>query len=211
MVYIHKVYTKFGDQGQTMLANGETTHKDSQRVVAYGDIDELNACLGLVRAQLDAHLLNKQEKNQAMLDSSAVFLTQLNTSLGLIQQELFDLGAELANPDVNQVVTRGLQVHPESTTRLEHELDALNESLSPLKSFILPGGGAISAVVHLARTVCRRAEREIVCLAHQEPVRPEVLSYVNRLSDYLFVVARACTQKLGYQEVLWDQQATRKS
>lgn len=194
-----------------MLANGGVTRKDSQRVAAYGDIDELNACLGLVRTEIaKEQVFQQRQEDRVLADARVTWLVQLDRSLELIQQELFDLGAELSNPDAEQT-SQGIHIHAESITRLEHELDALNDSLAPLKSFILPGGGAVSAMVHLARTVCRRAEREIVRLASQESLRPEVLRYANRLSDYLFVIARACTQKLGKQEVLWEQRRSHRS
>lgn len=196
MVYISKVYTKFGDHGDTMLASGDTVGKDTLRVAAYGEVDELNSVLGILRVEV-------QRVPAAAGSERAAFLGELDASLARIQQELFDLGAELAEPGAATGKAR-LCVLDSDVTRLEHELDALNEPLSPLTSFILPGGGPVGATAHLARTVCRRAERQAVTLARAEPVRGEALRYLNRLSDLLFVVARAAAQRLGHAEVLWD-------
>lgn len=195
MVYISKVYTKFGDHGDTMLASGDTVGKDSLRVAAYGEVDELNSVLGLLRVEV--------QRAPAETSERADFLSGLDATLARIQQELFDLGAELAEPGATTGKAR-LYVTDDDVTRLEHELDALNEPLSPLTSFILPGGGPVGATAHLARTVCRRAERQAVTLSRSEPVRGEALRYLNRLSDLLFVVARAAAQRLGHPEVLWD-------
>ncbi len=196
MVYISKVYTKFGDHGDTMLASGDTVGKDTRRVAAYGEVDELNSVLGLLRIEVQRALPGEQP-------SSIEFLHELDSSLSRIQQELFDLGAELAEPGATTGKAR-LFVTDDDVTRLEHELDALNEPLAPLTSFILPGGGPVGATAHLARTVCRRAERQAVILARAEPVRGEALRYLNRLSDLLFVIARAAAQRLGHPEVLWN-------
>lgn len=194
MVYISKVYTKFGDGGDTMLASGDTVGKDTLRVAAYGEVDELNSVLGLLRVEVS------RAKPSAF---EATFLSGLDATLARIQQELFDLGAELAEPGAASGKAR-LCVLDSDVTRLEHELDALNEHLAPLTSFILPGGGPVGATAHLARTVCRRAERQAVTLARVEPVRGEALRYLNRLSDLLFVIARAAAHHLGHPEVLWD-------
>ena len=197
MVYINKVYTRFGDQGDTMLASGDTVGKDSPRVASYGEVDELNATLGLLRVEV------ARAQGSAVGDQSA-FLASLDQTLARIQQELFDLGAELAEPGATTGKAR-LCVDDADVTRLEVELDALNDPLPPLKSFILPGGGPVGATAHLARTVCRRAERQAVSLSRSEPVRGEAIRYLNRLSDLLFVVSRAAAQRLGHEEVLWDQ------
>lgn len=202
MVYINKVYTRFGDHGDTMLASGDTVGKDSLRVAAYGEVDELNAVLGMLRVEV-----GRATSGIAGVADPA-FLAGLDASLARIQQELFDLGAELAEPGAATGKAR-LCVVDDDVTRLEHELDALNEPLSPLTSFILPGGGPVGATAHLARTVCRRAERRAVTLARAEPVRGEALRYLNRLSDLLFVIARAAAQRLGHPEVLWDTQRRR--
>ncbi|MEZ4452339.1 MAG: cob(I)yrinic acid a,c-diamide adenosyltransferase [Nannocystaceae bacterium] len=187
MVYISRVYTRFGDRGETMLASGETTGKDNQRVRAYGDVDELNSVIGWLRLEI--------ERAPGRGDHLA-FVTELDAALARIQQELFDLGAELAGGT--------LQIDEASVTRLEAEIDAMNEHLAPLRSFILPGGGPIGSVAHVARTVCRRAEREAVALDHEALIRGEALRYLNRLSDFLFVVARAAAHEFGIPEVLWD-------
>ena len=198
MVYISKVYTKFGDRGDTMLASGDTVGKDTRRVAPYGDVDELNATLGLLRVEV-------LRARNAAVGEQVAFLAGLDLSLARIQQELFDLGAELAEPGAVAGKAR-LRVEDGDVTRLEEELDALNEPLAPLTSFILPGGGPVGATAHLARTVCRRAERQAVTLSRHEPVRGEAIRYLNRLSDYLFVVARAAAHRLGHEEVLWDTQ-----
>ncbi len=199
MVYISKVYTKFGDDGQTMLANGDTTAKDTQRVRSYGEVDELNATVGLLRLEAERMLA---AAGDAPAEPS-IFAAKLNTELERIQQELFDLGAELAHPGAADGEGT-LRIEEASISRLETELDAHNEALPPLRSFILPGGGAVGVTAHLCRTVCRRAEREAVSLRQQEPVRGEALRYLNRLSDYFFVVARAGAHALGLEETLWN-------
>jgi cob(I)alamin adenosyltransferase len=194
VVYISKVYTKFGDRGDTMLASGDTVGKDSPRVAAYGEVDELNAVVGLLRVEVAraGEPVGPRE-----------FLAELDAQLGRIQQELFDLGAELATPGATEGKAP-LRVEEADITRLEQELDAWNADLPPLRSFILPGGGPLGASAHLARTVCRRAERTVVALSRVEPVRGEAVRYLNRLSDYFFVVARAVAHRFGVPEVLWD-------
>lgn len=194
MVYISKVYTKFGDRGDTMLASGDTVGKDAPRVAAYGEVDELNAVLGLFRVEL---------ARVGEAPAQREFLAALDASLGRIQQELFDLGAELATPGATEGKAP-LRVEEADVTRLEQELDAWNADLPPLRSFILPGGGPLGAWAHLARTVCRRAERTVVALTRVEPVRAEAVRYLNRLSDYFFVVARAAAHRFDIPEVLWD-------
>lgn len=201
MVYISKVYTKFGDEGQTMLANGDTVPKDSPRVRAYGEVDELNATIGLVRLELG------REPQRSGPGQSVEFVATLAAELGRIQQELFNLGAELAMPEAASGGAR-LKIEQRHIDALERSIDRYNEALEPLRSFILPGGGPTGTAAHLARTVCRRAEREVVGLAKLEPVRSEARVYLNRLSDWLFVVARAVANQLGYAEVLWDQEHT---
>ncbi|HEY8375288.1 MAG TPA: cob(I)yrinic acid a,c-diamide adenosyltransferase [Nannocystis sp.] len=190
MVYISKVYTKFGDRGDTMLASGDTVGKDAPRVAAYGEVDELNAVIGLFRVELA----------RAGGDD---FYAGLDAALARIQQELFDLGAELSTPGAAEGKAP-VRIEEADVVRLEQELDAYNEPLAPLRSFVLPGGGPLGAWAHLARTVCRRAERTVVALARSEPVRPEALRYLNRLSDWFFVVARAAAHHAGIPEVLWD-------
>ena len=179
-----KIYTKGGDHGQTGLLGGQRVPKDHLRLHTYGTFDELNAFIGLVLAE---PTLGK--------DSS------VRVGLARVQSELFQLGAELATPPGKPVSTRLIQ--PEEIARLEREIDAMEAKLPPLHSFILPGGSKAAAHLHLSRTVCRRAERELVVLNRSEPVRAEVLGYVNRLSDYLFVAARYANHELSVSDVPW--------
>ncbi len=200
MVYISKVYTKFGDAGDTMLASGDRVGKETLRIRSYGEIDELNAVIGMLRVEIAREPKRK---------GAEVFLDELDAQLGRIQQELFNLGAELSTPiDDPQTHDLKLFVDDRHVDRLEVELDGWNANLSPLRSFVLPGGGPIGAAAHVARTVCRRAERNVVALAREAVVRPVALRYVNRLSDYFFVVARCVAERLGYAEVLWDPKTT---
>lgn len=194
VVYISKVYTKSGDAGETMLASGEKVPKDAQRIASYGDVDELNCVVGLIRVEL---------ARDPARSRAADVVAELAEQLERIQQELFDLGAELATADAASGGSK-LTIEDRHVEQLEREMDAWNDTLEPLRSFILPGGGPTAAVCHLARTVCRRAERQTVALSRTEPVRPQALRYLNRLSDYLFVIARASTFRMGYPEVLWD-------
>lgn len=189
MVTLNKIYTRTGDGGLTRLATGEPRSKSSPRVSAYGEIDELNACLGLASRAVEG-------------DATLVAM------IGRIQNELFDLGADLATPERPE--GQALRIVPSQVERLESEIDALNESLSPLTSFVLPGGTAAAAALHMARTICRRAERTCVALAAEpgEVVGEAALKYVNRLSDLLFVAARYANDK-GAADVLWRPGATR--
>ena len=205
MIYISKVYTKFGDDGQTMLANGETADKNTLRVRSYGEIDELNATVGLLRLEVERTPLAAADDRPP---GPSTFTAQLDRELERIQQELFDLGAELAHPGAAQGEGT-LRIEESSISRLETEIDAHNKPLPPLRSFVLPGGGAVGVAAHLCRTVCRRAEREAVSLRQQEPVRGEALRYLNRLSDYFFVVARAAAHAFGHEEALWEPTRTR--
>ncbi len=200
MVYISKVYTKFGDRGDTMLASGDTVPKSSARVCAYGEVDEVNAVVGLLRLELS-------REDKADHDDHRDWTAALDGELARIQQELFNLGAELATPNAKAEGTK-LKVEQRHIDGLESAIDRRNEGLPPLKSFILPGGGPVGTATHLARTVCRRAERAVVRLAGQDPVRSEAQIYLNRLSDYLFVIARESAHRFGYAEVLWDQERT---
>lgn len=200
MVYISKVYTKSGDRGDTMLASGDKVRKYSPRIEAYGTVDELNACIGMIRTEV---------AREPRRTGAEVVLDEIDTQLARIQQELFDLGAELATPAAADGEAK-LKVEDRHVTRLETELDAWNDPLPPLKSFVLPGGGPVGTTCHLARTICRRAERRAVELsdAEGETVRPEAVRYLNRLSDYLFVLGRAAALRLGDQEVLWTPAST---
>jgi cob(I)alamin adenosyltransferase len=184
---IDRVYTRGGDTGQTSLIGGERVSKGALRLECYGTVDETNATLGLVRTSLE---------------QSAAGL-QLAPIIQRIQNELFDLGAELATPDPAR---RAKQPHVVQAhiDRLERDIDALNPDLPELKSFVLPGGGWTSAYFHLARTVCRRAERLVVRLAEQDDVGEFAVQYLNRLSDALFVFGRWAAWKDGRPEPLWE-------
>jgi cob(I)alamin adenosyltransferase len=183
MVFLSRIYTKSGDAGETGLGDGTRVPKDHPRVAAYGSVDELNAVLGLLLAQC-----------------AAVPEAEL---LKGVQNDLFDVGADLCVPPApGEAPGQKLRVRPEQAARLESVIDRLNEPLAPLKSFVLPGGSPAAAWCHLARTVCRRAERDVVTLARAETVNPQVIVYLNRLSDLLFVLARACNDN-GQKDVLW--------
>lgn len=193
MVYISKVYTRSGDAGTTRLSDGTETSKDSLRVRAYGETDELNAIVGMVRVELRREAAEAEDLK-----------ARVDAFLGSVQQRLFDLGAELSLPAAVDG-DASLRVEQEDIDALEQEIDALNDDLEPLKSFILPGGGPASTATHLARTVCRRVERTVVTLAAAEAIRPEAVKYLNRASDYFFVLSRALSAQLGHDEVLWEQ------
>jgi cob(I)alamin adenosyltransferase len=171
-----KIYTRTGDQGSTGLGDGSRVPKDGPRIEAFGAIDETNSAIGVLLAA-------------ALPDDVRVTLTQ-------VQHDLFDLGGELAIPGTNMI-------KPEHVARLEAELDAYNEPLPPLKEFILPGGGPATAACHLARSICRRAERRTWTLAGADHVAPDALKYLNRLSDLLFVLARVLARHEGVGDVLW--------
>jgi cob(I)alamin adenosyltransferase len=202
VVYISKVYTRFGDKGDTMLANGDTVPKDSPRVRSYGEVDELNSVVGLLRGALESERAGRDPASEHFC-----FSDELDGMLRRIQHELFNLGAELATPDAASDETK-VKIHQRHIDALESEIDKLNDPLSPLTSFILPGGGPAGAAAHHARTVCRRAEREALTLSRVERVRSEAVVYLNRLSDYFFVAARACAHNFGHEEVLWDPKNT---
>lgn len=183
MVYLDRIYTKSGDAGETGLGDGSRVPKDSARIAAIGDVDELNATLGLLLAQ---HQLF--DETQLILD---------------IQNHLFDVGADLCMPqEDNEITSQKLRILPRHVELLEHAIDRLNERLAPLRSFVLPGGHTSAAWCHLARTVCRRAERSVVTLMKLSIINPEIVKYLNRLSDLLFVLAR-CTNENGARDVLW--------
>jgi cob(I)alamin adenosyltransferase len=185
MVRLNKIYTRTGDAGDTGLGSGERRVKYDARVAAYGEVDELNAVIGLARLHT----------------RDPVALARIEGTLARVQNDLFDLGADLCVPPA-EGETGGLRVTPAQTEALEHAIDDLNAELQPLRSFVLPGGSPASAALHQARTVCRRAERAIVLLAAKESVGASVLAYVNRLSDYLFVAARYANDR-GASDVLW--------
>jgi cob(I)alamin adenosyltransferase len=194
-VYLSRIYTKTGDKGQTALVGGKMVSKDSPRIEAYGNVDELNAVLGLVR---------KANRDEAGPDACKA---RIDAILQRAQNELFNLGSLLATlpEDLDPKQPRVEARHVEA---LEHDIDELNENLPPLRSFTLPGGGWVSSYLHLARTVCRRAERSIVTLASQEPVDGECVRYVNRLSDALYVIGRWNVRERGETEPLWTPETT---
>ena len=184
MVVLNRIYTRTGDDGTTALGSGERRPKYDLRIGAYGTVDETNAAIGIVRLYLtDAR--------------------ELDAMLGLIQNDLFDLGADLAVPEREGKAER-LRMLGSQVERLERDIDALNAHLKPLTSFVLPGGTPAAAHLHLARTICRRAERMIVELAAQpnEPVSDAAIQYMNRLSDFLFVASRSVNNN-GAGDVLW--------
>jgi cob(I)alamin adenosyltransferase len=185
MVKLNKIYTRTGDDGSTGLANGERRAKHDARVEAYGDVDEANSAIGLARL-------------------STVATPELDAMLERIQNDMFDLGADLATPPSDQPLGyEPLRIHMTQVTRIEAEIDALNARLAPLRSFVLPGGSPAAAALHLARAICRRAERRMVALAASgEEVGAPALQFINRLSDFLFVAARVANHD-GAGDVLW--------
>ena len=192
MVVLNKIYTRTGDKGDTALGNGNRVAKNSARVNAYGTVDETNATLGLARLHADG---------------------DLDAALARIQNDLFDLGADLCRPDMEKDAEAEyppLRMADAQVDRLEAEIDAMNQALSPLRSFILPGGSALAAHLHLSRTVSRRAERLAVELARLEAVNPAAVRYLNRLSDWLFVAARVANDN-GESDVLWVPGANRQA
>src|SRR5579872_7304340 len=190
MVTLNRIYTRTGDAGTTRLASGAPVPKDDLRVAAYGSVDETNAVIGLARLSTRDH-------------------PTLDPILARIQNDLFDLGADLATPPApNEAEKPRLRVLDTQVERLEAEIDGLNARMAELTSFVLPGGSPAAAALHLARTVCRRAERTCVALAERESVSPAALKYLNRLSDLLFVAARYANDQ-GRADVLWSPGATR--
>ncbi|MGF1508465.1 MAG: cob(I)yrinic acid a,c-diamide adenosyltransferase [Myxococcota bacterium] len=189
-VIINRVYTRGGDRGQTRLAGGQQVSKTCERIEAYGTLDELNACLGLIAEEAARSLPDSED--------GRVLLGQVRR----IQNELFDLGGELATLPEDRHPKQPL-VTKEDVARLEQELDTANEALPTLRSFVLPGGGMLSAFFHQARTVCRRAERCLIRLNEVEEQRAETIQYVNRLSDWLFVFGRRSAVAFGHEEILW--------
>jgi cob(I)alamin adenosyltransferase len=188
LVKLNKIYTRTGDDGTTGLVDGSRLGKDAPRMAAIGDVDELNCALGVVALHLNG---------------------EAHARVRMIQNDLFDLGADLATPG-EAFTPEGwvLRIVPEQVARLEHELDAMNAQLKPLNSFILPGGSAAGAALHVARATCRRAERAAVAAARDVSLNPEALIYLNRLSDYLFVMGRAVNNH-GADDVLWVPGASR--
>jgi cob(I)alamin adenosyltransferase len=192
MVRITKVYTRVGDKGETGLVGGKRVPKDSPRIDAYGTIDELNSIVGLARV-FNEEDLDAGEAHQ--------FLDRV---LCQIQDELFDLGSELATPP--EFFQEGMyRVSEKEIERIEKLIDQCQKDLEPLKSFILPGGGRVGAYLHQCRTVCRRAEREILRLSRAEEINHDVIKYTNRLSDLFFVLSRWISKQTGEQEYLWQR------
>ena len=192
MVVLNRIYTRTGDAGETALGSGERVSKASLRIAAYGTVDETNAAVGVARL----HTAD----------------TKLDAMLARIQNELFDLGADLCVPDRGQKLDyEPLRILPKQYERLELEIDELNAELAPLRSFVLPAGHPAAAQLHMCRTVCRRAERLIVELASldNEPVSEGAIAYVNRLSDFFFVASRWVNAKHGSGDVLWVPGKTR--
>jgi cob(I)alamin adenosyltransferase len=190
MVVLSKIYTKTGDAGETALGNGARVAKHSLRVSAYGTVDETNATVGLARLHATGEIAD---------------------ALKRISNDLFDLGADLCTPDRHLDATLSytpLRMIEGQVNRLEREIDAMNEKLTPLRSFILPGGSVLAAQLHLCRTVCRRAERLVVETATMEDVNPEAVRYLNRLSDWFFVAGRIANND-GKDDVLWVPGLTR--
>jgi cob(I)alamin adenosyltransferase len=190
-MHINRVYTKGGDRGETALIGGRRVSKASPRIECYGTIDELNATIGLCRTQLE---------EQGGLADLVVILAR-------VQNELFNLGAQLATPDAERRAALPA-LAPRHVEALERELDAYNDALPDLTSFVLPGGGWASAYFHLARTVCRRAERLVVALGEGEELPAQAIEYLNRLSDACFVFGRHAARASGRAEVLWTPETT---
>ena len=193
---ITKVYTRTGDRGQTRLVGGSATRKDAPRIEAYGTVDELNSIVGLVRTW----------NQRAQADgSSPEVVARLDEMLKRIQNDLFDVGADLATPADSRWEAMH-RVGDAEVTRLEEWIDELNADLPPLREFILPGGGPVGAFFHQARTVCRRGERRVLSLMDvEDDVGEGVLRYLNRLSDYLFVAGRWAAKSLGETEYAWER------
>ncbi len=194
MVRLNRIYTKAGDGGQTRLVGGQKVGKDSLRLESYGTVDELSSCIGLARTALGV---------PGAPDEAA----PLAAVLRRIQNELFNLGSDLATLPEDRHPKQPL-IEARHVLALEKEIDAWNEHLGELRSFILPGGGWVAAYLHLARTVCRRAERLTVRLAASEAVGAQVIPYLNRLSDALFVMSRHASRIYGEPEPLWEPEKT---
>jgi len=187
MVRLTRIYTRGGDTGETSLGDGSRVSKTELRVECYGTVDEANAAVGLARLHAEG---------------------DVDAALARIQNDLFDLGADLSTPETGKRAAGALRILASQVERLEREIDALNADLKPLDSFVLPGGTACAAHLHLARTLVRRAERLAAALAAREKINPEALKYLNRLSDHLFVLSRHVNDK-GARDVLWQPGANR--
>jgi len=188
LVVLNRIYTRTGDKGDTALGTGKRVAKHNLRIEAFGTVDETNACVGVARLATEG---------------------ELDEMLARVQNDLFDLGADLCIPDDgSEIAAKALRIMDAQVERLEREIDVMNEKLQPLRSFVLPGGSAAAAHLHVARTVCRRAERVIVKLAENEKVAAAAVKYANRLSDFLFVAARFANLAAG-GDVLWVPGANR--
>jgi cob(I)alamin adenosyltransferase len=187
VVVLNRIYTRTGDAGTTALASGERRSKADLRIETYGTVDETNACIGLARQHTTG---------------------DLDAMLSRIQNDLFDLGADLCTPEDGRKAEGALRIAKAQVDRLEREIDAMNAELKPLNSFVLPGGTPAAAYLHLARTVVRRAERLVTKLAAAAPVNPAAVKYINRLSDHLFVLGRHLNDR-GAKDVLWQPGANR--
>jgi cob(I)alamin adenosyltransferase len=194
-ISITRVYTRTGDGGETSLVGGRRVAKDSPRIVAYGAVDELNAVVGLVR-------VFNEERLAGAPDAAAP--RRLDGVLKKVQNQLFDLGSELATPP-DAIYDGMFRMGEGEVTELEHIMDECQKDLAPLKSFILPGGGRVHGFLHQARTVCRRAERDLLALSRVEPVSEWTLRYLNRLSDLFFVLGRWVGKHTGEKEYLWER------
>lgn len=187
MVVLNRIYTKTGDKGETALGDGTRVKKHAARIASYGTVDETNAVIGIARLHASG---------------------DVDEMLGRIQNDLFDLGADLCIPETSRRAEGALRITDSQVSRLEREIDAMNAELASLTSFVLPGGTPAAAYLHLARTVARRAERLMVELAQTETISPAALKYINRLSDHLFVASRYVNEK-GAKDVLWTPGANR--
>ena len=194
---ITKVYTRTGDAGKTRLAGGQPVWKDSLRVEAYGAVDELNASVGVVR------VINADMKEES------IAAQRLEDELRWVQNKLFDVGSILATAP-GQTFKNMPQVVAPDVLRLEKLMDRCQKDLEPLTEFILPGGGKVSGFLHQARTICRRAERVCIALSKVEPVEPEIIKFLNRLSDALFVLGRWVAKTQGEPEFLWERDVAKK-
>jgi cob(I)alamin adenosyltransferase len=195
-ISITRVYTRLGDRGETALVGGKRVPKDSPRIVAYGTVDELNAAVGLVRVFNTERMRGRRAARARHV--------WLDATLQKVQNQLFDLGSELATPP--DAVYEGMfRIGEGEVAELEAIMDECQKSLAPLKSFILPGGGPIHGFLHQARTVCRRAERDLLALSRVEPVGEWALRYLNRLSDLFFVLGRWAGKHAGEKEYLWQR------
>ncbi len=200
MVVLNRIYTRTGDDGTTGLGSGERTKKYALRISSYGTVDEANAAVGVARVHLAGMITAGAQTPDPTKD-----LADLDTMLFRIQNDMFDLGADLCVPDRGEKLPyEPLRITDAQVTRLEQEIDLLNGQMSPLRSFVLPGGSAAAAALHVARTITRRAERIMVELADQpgEPVSRAAIKFANRLSDFLFVASRFANDK-GKADVLW--------